>query len=44
MAFQDQFDVVLLNDDLESSFKKAQELYEKFIADQLVFKAKPLNI
>lgn len=44
MAFQDQFDVVLLNDDLESSFVKAQKLYDQFTADQLVYEEKPLNV
>jgi guanylate kinase len=44
MAFQDQFDVVLLNDDLESSFKKAQNVYDDFINDSLVFENKPRYI
>ena len=30
MTFQDKFDVVLLNDDLELATKKAQELYNRF--------------
>ena len=30
MTFQDKFDVVLLNDDLDSATKKAQQLYESF--------------
>ena len=32
MGFQDQFDVVLVNDDLESTLKKAEELVENFLA------------
>jgi guanylate kinase len=44
MAFQDQFDVVLLNDDLEKSFKKAQTLYDDFCNDRLIFTTKPMNI
>lgn len=30
MSFEDKFDVVLLNDDLEESKKRAQQLYEAF--------------
>lgn len=30
MSFEDKFDVVIVNDDLESSQRKAQELYDKF--------------
>ena len=30
-GFADQFDVVLLNDDLEESFAKAQKLYSEFM-------------
>ena len=30
MTFQDKFDVVLLNDDLDLATKKAQELYDRF--------------
>ena len=44
MAFQDQFDVVLLNDDLEKSFIKAQNLYTSFISNELEIKNKPLNV
>ena len=43
MAFQDQFDVVLLNDDLEKSFVKAQKLYDDFTSDNLKLDIKPLN-
>lgn len=32
MGFQDQFDVILVNDDLEATLKKAEELVEKFLA------------
>ena len=31
MAFQDQFDVILVNDDLTTAFRKAQVLFEEFI-------------
>lgn len=44
MAFQDQFDVVLLNDDLDSSYIKAQDLFTKFANDQLEIKEKPLYL
>ena len=44
MAFQDQFDVVLLNDDLEKSFIKAQNLYTTFISNELEIKNKPLKV
>ncbi len=30
MAFEDKFDVVLLNDDLDNAKKKAQALYDEF--------------
>ena len=44
MAFQDQFDVVLLNDDLASSYKKTEQLYEEFCDGKLEIKEKPLYI
>jgi guanylate kinase len=44
MAFQDQFDVVLLNDDLENSFVKAQKIYNDFSDDNLVIEQKPLYL
>jgi guanylate kinase len=44
MAFQDQFDVVLLNDDLESSYKKTEQLYEDFCNEKLEIKEKPFYI
>jgi guanylate kinase len=31
MAFQDQFDIILLNDDLTAAFRKAQKLFDEFI-------------
>lgn len=31
MTFQDKFDVILVNDNLEESFRKAEELADKFI-------------
>ena len=36
MSFQDQFDVVLVNDDLESSLQKAQKLVDAFIHGGIV--------
>ncbi len=36
MSFQDQFDVVLVNDDLEDSYAKAQKLIDDFINDDVV--------
>ena len=44
MTFQDRFDVVLLNDDLEDSQKKTEELYRTFTEDSLEIKEKPLRI
>jgi guanylate kinase len=44
MAFQDQFDVVLLNDNLEKSFEKAQKLYDDFTENKLTFETKPMNV
>ena len=35
-SFQDRFDVVLVNDDLETSFKKAQQLVNDFIEEQRI--------
>jgi guanylate kinase len=32
MTFQDKFDVILVNDELEDSFKKAEKLVEDFLA------------
>ncbi|WP_375443562.1 guanylate kinase [uncultured Fibrella sp.] len=36
MSFQDRFDVVLVNDDLEESFAKAQKLIDDFINEGVV--------
>lgn len=44
MTFQNRFDVVLLNDDLDTSFEKAGELYEAFIKNELVFDKKPMDV
>ena len=44
MEFQEKFDVVLLNDDLETSLAKAKELYENFTAGTLDLSKKPLHI
>ncbi len=44
MAFQNRFDVVLLNDDLEKSFRKTEELYTAFCNDTLMIDHKPLNV
>lgn len=44
MEFQDKFDVVLLNDDLEHSLQKAEELYESFVNETLNIEKKPLEV
>lgn len=44
MTFQDKFDVVLLNDDLENSLKKAEQLYTSFDKGSLDLKEKPYRI
>ncbi|MCL4134708.1 UNVERIFIED_CONTAM: hypothetical protein GTU68_013023 [Idotea baltica] len=44
MTFQDKFDVVLLNDELESSQKKAEKLYADFKSGDLVLDEKPLRV
>jgi guanylate kinase len=44
MTFQDKFDVILLNGDLEHSQAKAQELYDSFKADTLNLDQKPVRI
>lgn len=44
MSFQDSFDVVLLNDNLEDSQKKIEDLYRDFTSDQLILKEKPLRL
>ncbi|WP_341226967.1 guanylate kinase [uncultured Arcticibacterium sp.] len=44
MTFQDKFDVVLLNDELESSQKKAEKLYADFKSGDLIFDEKPLRV
>ncbi len=44
MTFQDKFDVILLNDDLESSLEKAENLYETFDQDELELPQKPFLI
>ncbi|XWW47951.1 guanylate kinase [Fibrella sp. USSR17] len=36
MSFQDQFDVILVNDDLEESYAKAQRLIDNFINEGVV--------
>lgn len=36
MSFQDRFDVVLVNDDLEDSFAKAQKLIDDFVNKGIV--------
>lgn len=33
MSFQDEFDVILVNDDLQTSFRKAQQLADDFIRE-----------
>ncbi|RFS16433.1 guanylate kinase [Emticicia sp. C21] len=44
MEFQNRFDVILLNDDIESSWQKAEELYESFVRDELKIEKKPLEV
>lgn len=44
MQFQDRFDVVLLNDNLEESQVKAADLYKNFTENDLVISDKPLRI
>ena len=44
MAFQDKFDVVLLNDDLEESKRKSEEIYTNFSENKLQIAEKPLYI
>lgn len=44
MTFKDQFDVILLNDNLEESLEKAEKLYDSFNADELAFKEKPTEV
>ena len=36
MSFQDKFDVVLVNDDLETSLQKAQQLVDAFVKEGVV--------
>lgn len=44
MSFQDRFDVVLLNDNLEESFGKAEALYTAFAEGRLRIEKKPLSV
>lgn len=44
MEFQNRFDVILLNDDIETSWQKAEELYESFVRDELKIETKPLEV
>jgi guanylate kinase len=44
MTFQDKFDVVLLNDDLDLSQNKAQQIYDAFKTDKLNLDQKPIRI
>ncbi len=44
MTFQDKFDVVLLNDDLETSLEKAEVLYSGFVAGNIQLSEKPLRV
>ena len=44
MTFQNRFDVVLLNDDLETSLEKAESLYTTFVKDELMIETKPLSV
>ncbi len=36
MSFQDQFDVILVNDELETSLKKAQKLVDDFVINDII--------
>lgn len=44
MEFQNRFDVILLNDDIETSWQKAEELYESFVREELKIEKKPLEV
>jgi guanylate kinase len=44
MEFQNRFDVILLNDDIDHSWQKAEELYEKFTKNELEIIKKPLEV
>lgn len=44
MSFQDRFDVVLLNDDLEESLDKAESLYTTFAEGRLRIDEKPMRV
>ncbi|UBM58510.1 guanylate kinase [Marinilongibacter aquaticus] len=44
MTFQDKFDVILLNDDLDESLGKAEKLCADFKADVLNIEEKPLRV
>lgn len=44
MSFQNNFDVVLLNDNLEESQEKAEQLYRAFTAGELTLSEKPLMV
>jgi guanylate kinase len=36
MSFQNRFDVILVNDDLETSLQKAQQLVDNFVKENKV--------
>ena len=44
MTFQDKFDVILLNDNLDESLGKAEELYDSFNSGTLHIEKKPLKV
>jgi guanylate kinase len=44
MEFQNRFDVILLNDNKEDSWEKAEDLYEKFAKNELEITKKPLEV
>jgi guanylate kinase len=44
MTFQDKFDVILLNDNLEESQLKAEDLYDAFEKGQLNLENRPLRV
>ncbi|WP_304235197.1 guanylate kinase [Jiulongibacter sediminis] len=44
MTFKDQFDVILLNDNLDESLEKSEKLYDSFNNEELELKEKPTEV
>lgn len=44
MTFQNRFDVVLVNDELETSLEKAEALFTQFSDDSLQLSTKPMTV